>query len=222
VSIVFGFTGQSLQVLRAARTSGMLTARQHRLAIAETLLGVAWWGACGVAVGAVPFLFVYVLPLLVGNAIVMAFIVTNHSLSPLTPVNDPLANSLSVTLPRPLEWLTLDFGYHVEHHVFPALSMRHGWVVRDVLRARLPVDAAGAGAARNGPHPARLRRRHHADRPGEWPYGVDTEAAVTATAEAPRADEKDRCGAARSRGCGKGTASRMLARDAPTASRSFH
>jgi fatty acid desaturase len=74
---------------------------------------------------------VYVVPLLVTNTIVMMFIMTNHNLSPLTPkANDPLVNSLSVTLPRLLEWLTLDFGYHVEHHLFPAVSARHGRTVR--------------------------------------------------------------------------------------------
>jgi len=86
----------------------------------------------------VPFVFVYLLPLVVANGVVMTFIMTNHSLNPLTPVNDPLVNSLSVTLPRALEWLTLDFGYHVEHHLFPSMSTRHGRRVREVLEARFP------------------------------------------------------------------------------------
>jgi fatty acid desaturase len=77
-----------------------------------------------------------VLPLLVANSIVMGFILTNHSLSPLTSRNDPLLNSLSVTLPRFLEWLTLSFGYHVEHHIFPAMSSRHAPAVRQLLRKR--------------------------------------------------------------------------------------
>ena len=68
----------------------------------------------------------------------MTFIMTNHSLSPLTEVNDPLANSLSVTAPRWLEWLTLRFGYHVEHHLFPSMSSRHAPRVREVLRERWP------------------------------------------------------------------------------------
>jgi fatty acid desaturase len=138
LGLVFGFTGQSLQMLWKARARGILSARLHRRAIGETLLGVACWGAIAVWIGFVPFVFVYLLPLLVANAVVMAFIMTNHSLNPLTPVNDPLVNSLSVTLPRPLEWLSLDFGYHVEHHLFPAMSTRHGRRVRAILRARFP------------------------------------------------------------------------------------
>jgi hypothetical protein len=68
----------------------------------------------------------------------MTFIMTNHNLSPLTPVNDPLVNSLSVTLPRPLEWLTLNFGYHTEHHLFPTASTRHGRAIRDAICTRYP------------------------------------------------------------------------------------
>jgi fatty acid desaturase len=138
LSLLFGFTGQSSQMLWKARARGMLTPHLHRRAIAEFTLAVAFWIAVGLLVGLVPFVFVYLLPLVVVNTIVMMFIMSNHNLSPLTDVNDPLVNSLSVTLPRLLEWLTLDFGYHAEHHLFPTISQRHGKVVRDVLRVRYP------------------------------------------------------------------------------------
>ena len=49
---------------------------------------------------------------------------------PLTEVNDPLANTLSVTAPRWLERLHLQFGYHVEHHLFPMVSGRHAPAIR--------------------------------------------------------------------------------------------
>jgi fatty acid desaturase len=66
----------------------------------------------------------------------MSYIATNHFLNPLTDVNDPLANTLSVTSPRWLERLHLEFGYHVEHHVYPTMSGRHAPRVRDVMVAR--------------------------------------------------------------------------------------
>jgi fatty acid desaturase len=139
LSLLIGFTGQSQQMLWMARFYGILTPALHRRAIVEFLLGAAFWTGVGLAIGLVPFVFVYAVPLVVANAIVMSFIMTNHNLNPLTPtVNDPLVNSLSVTLPRALEWLSLDFGYHVEHHVFPAMSTRHGRQVRDALRAQFP------------------------------------------------------------------------------------
>ena len=138
LSLLFGFTGQSGQVLVGARKIVGMSARQHRRAIAETALGGAIWLTVGVLVGPVSFLLIFFLPLIVANAIVMAFILTNHSLSPRTDVNDPLANSLSVTTPRLVEWLTLRFGFHVEHHLFPSMSSRHAPEVRALLRARWP------------------------------------------------------------------------------------
>jgi fatty acid desaturase len=136
LSLLFGFTGQSTQVLLKARRAGFLTKRQHYRAIAGTFVALAFWVGLGVTIGIVPFVFAYLLPLVVANTIVMAFIITNHNLSPLTPVNDPLVNSLTVTLPRPFEWLTLGFGFHVEHHLFPTMSTRHGPKVRAAILAR--------------------------------------------------------------------------------------
>jgi fatty acid desaturase len=79
------------------------------------------------------FVFIYVVPVLVANAIVMSYIATNHFLSSMTSINDPLVNSLTVRAPRWLEWLHLGFGYHVEHHLFPTVSARHAPVVRDAV-----------------------------------------------------------------------------------------
>jgi fatty acid desaturase len=137
-SLLFGFTGQSMQMLFTARRCGVLPPHLHRRAIIETLTGICVWTAVGFLVGPLAFVFVYLIPLVVANTIVMTFIMTNHNLSPLSPINDPLVNSLSVTLPRALEWLTLDFGFHTEHHLFPTMSTRHGRTVREALRAKFP------------------------------------------------------------------------------------
>jgi len=135
LSLMFGFTGQSQQMLWNAQSLGIMTAKPHRRALLEFGLGVAFWVGVALLVGGVPFIFVYAIPLVVANIVVMSFILTNHCLSALTPhVNDPLVNSLSVTLPRFLEWVSLDFGYHVEHHVMPTVSNRHGRVIRAALR----------------------------------------------------------------------------------------
>jgi fatty acid desaturase len=157
-SLLFGFTGQSLQMLFKAGKTGTLRPNLHRRAIIETLAGVSVWTAVAFLVGPLAFVFVYVLPLVVANTIVMSFIMTNHNLSPLSPVNDPLVNSLSVTLPRVLEWLTLDFGFHAEHHLFPTMSTRHGRVVREALQARFPERYQSL------PLHTAIRRLHHTSR----------------------------------------------------------
>jgi fatty acid desaturase len=157
-SLLFGFTGQSQQILYKAQRTGLLSAHLHRRAIIETLMGVSVWLAVGFLVGPIAFVFVYILPLIVANTIVMSFIMTNHNLSPLSEVNDPLVNSLSVTLPRVLEWLTLDFGFHVEHHLFPTMSHRNGRIVREVLRTRFP------GRYQSLPLTTAIHRLHHTSR----------------------------------------------------------
>lgn len=158
LSLFIGFTGQSQQMLWQGQMLGILTPALWRRAIVEFLLGAAVWVLVAFVVGWPVFAFIYLIPLVVANTIVMMFIMTNHNLNPLTgEVNDPLVNSLSVTLPRSLEWLTLDFGYHVEHHLFPAMSARHGRTVRALLRAQygshyqsLPLTSALAQLYRTG------------------------------------------------------------------------
>jgi fatty acid desaturase len=138
LSLVLGFTVQALHMLITARRRGFLDRRGHLLAIGETLLGVAVWATVAALVGFVPFLLVFVAPLLIANAVVMGFILTNHSLSPNAAINDPLVTGLSVTNARWIERATLLFGYHVEHHLFPAMSSRHAPKVRALLRSRWP------------------------------------------------------------------------------------
>ena len=133
LSLVIGFSGQSIHMLIAARTQLGMSKRDHRVAVAEFALAVALWISVAITTGAATLLLAFVLPAMVANVVVMSFILTNHALSPATEVNDPLLGALSVTTPRWVEWLTLDFGYHVEHHLFPATSGRHLRHVRAAL-----------------------------------------------------------------------------------------
>jgi fatty acid desaturase len=138
LSLLIGFSIQSGHMLFCSHHLGLLSARQRTWALLESALPAAGWAALAVVIGWPAFLFGFVLPLLVANTIVMAFILTNHSLSPHTVVNDPLLNSLSVTVPRWVDWCTLRFGFHVEHHLFPWMSSRHAPAVRSLLLARWP------------------------------------------------------------------------------------
>lgn len=137
-SLCIGFTAHSTHQLLAAGRRGTLSRRDLVLARLETLVGLAAWLTLLPLLGLAGFVIVYVLPLMVANSIVMAYIFTNHALSPHTRVNDPLANSLSVTVPRWIDFLTLRFGFHVEHHLFPWMSSRHAPLVRKLVLERWP------------------------------------------------------------------------------------
>jgi len=138
IGLLVGFSIQSATVLGFAGRRGYLPKREHRAAVLETALGVAVWVVVLALVGPLAFLFSFFIPLIIANTIVMAFIFTNHGLSPVTRTNDPLANSLSVTTPALVEWVTLGFGHHVEHHLFPAMSSRRAPMLRGLLLARWP------------------------------------------------------------------------------------
>jgi fatty acid desaturase len=137
-SLLVGFSVQSAHMLLVAERKRFLSRSQHRVALLEAVASWALWVALAIALGPAAFALAFVLPLVIGNTIIMSLILTNHSLSPHTEVNDPLVNSLSVSGPRLLEWLTLGFGFHVEHHLFPAVSGRYGRELSAEVRRRWP------------------------------------------------------------------------------------
>jgi len=76
----------------------------------------------------------YVLPISLGYAGMIAYIYTNHLVSPVTEINDPLANSLSLKVPKLVDLLHINFSYHAEHHIFPGLNSDYYPMVRELLR----------------------------------------------------------------------------------------
>lgn len=85
-------------------------------------------------VGLENFLWLVLIPLCVQNYTILSYISTNHNLSPLTKVNDPLENSLTVTTNPIQDFIHLNFGYHVEHHLFPRVSCRHAKTIHKILK----------------------------------------------------------------------------------------
>jgi fatty acid desaturase len=98
----------------------------------------ATWLALLFLMGPGKWFFAFLLPLLIGNFIVMAYISTNHRLNPLVPVNDPLANSLSVTVPKWVDVLHFNFSYHTEHHLFPSMSSKYYPLVKQHIKKMWP------------------------------------------------------------------------------------
>ena len=139
VTLLMGLVGQSIGVLFSSGPNARyLSPPQYRLALLETALGLGLWIGLGLAFGPEVLIFGWLIPLMLGNVVVMSYILTNHCLSPLTELNDPLANSLTVTMPGWFERYTLQFGMHVEHHLFPSVSGRHADKIRAQLIARWP------------------------------------------------------------------------------------
>ena len=82
--------------------------------------------------------WLFVIPVMVMNYTVMSYISTNHNISPYTKKNDPLVNSLTVTNHPILEFLNLNFGYHTEHHLFPAMPASKAKLVSEKLKEMYP------------------------------------------------------------------------------------
>ncbi len=135
-SFSFWFSLHALLILRRFRTH--LKARDRTVAYLQTLAPYLLWLGVALLVGWPHFLLIYLIPVLIGNFVVIAYIATNHGLNPMTQTNDPLANSLSIINPRWLDFLHLNFSHHVEHHVLPGVNPLHGPMVKAVLKRLYP------------------------------------------------------------------------------------
>jgi len=168
LSLALGFTIQSAQQLVFSKRRGFLKPGDWWLAIAETVVGFSVWVTLAALIGGVPFLFAYVIPLLIGNSIVMAFILTNHALSPRVEINDPLVNGLSVTSPRWIEWIHARFRLprrapRVPRDELPPRARRTR-AADPALAGPIPVDAARESARPASPHRPRLQGCRDVDR----------------------------------------------------------
>ncbi|MEM9265155.1 MAG: fatty acid desaturase [Cyanobacteria bacterium P01_F01_bin.13] len=80
----------------------------------------------------------YFLPIGLGYAGMIFYIYTNHMFCPMTSVNDPLVNSVSVKVPKFLDLIHFNFSYHAEHHIFPGLNSDYYPLVREYLAQLYP------------------------------------------------------------------------------------
>jgi len=132
-SFTFFFTVHGLLMFK--RFVGEFRPRERAMVIAQLIIPWTLWLSVLAWMGPGRWLFAYVLPLMMANFLVICYIATNHQLNPLTAVNDPLANSLSVTAPRWVHVLHMNFGYHTEHHLFPGMNPKWAPLVKaEVLR----------------------------------------------------------------------------------------
>jgi fatty acid desaturase len=108
-------------------------------AIAEVAAMLGAWCLIASAFGGMSGALAVIVPMAIGNAILMAFIATNHMLRPLAVGDeDVLATSMSVRTPFVFDKLHFRFSHHVEHHLFPAISGRYLPLVRAWLEEHEP------------------------------------------------------------------------------------
>ncbi|MDM3849029.1 MAG: fatty acid desaturase [Aphanizomenon gracile PMC644.10] len=87
---------------------------------------------------AIKLLLSYFLPIWIGYGGLIFYIYTNHLLCPMTNVNDPLINSLSIRVPKLFDLLHLNFSYHTEHHIFPGMNSDYAPMVQELLQTHYP------------------------------------------------------------------------------------
>lgn len=108
------------------------------LVLIELLLPFATWIGLMIMIGPVKWIFAYLIPVAIANFIMSSYIATNHNLNPQMEVNDPLANSLSVTVPKWVNILHFNFSYHTEHHLFPGMSSKYYPLVKEKIKEFWP------------------------------------------------------------------------------------
>lgn len=84
----------------------------------------------------------FVIPLAFSNLTMMMYISTNHFLSRINPLdgpNDTLLNTLSVIVPKWMDFFHLNISYHVEHHLFPYISSHHYPEIQKIVQKKYPL-----------------------------------------------------------------------------------
>ncbi|WP_377890995.1 fatty acid desaturase family protein [Alkalihalobacillus sp. R86527] len=135
-SLTLQFTAHSMKMF-FVYIKDFKSGKQTEVWLQVVLPWVTWIGLLFI-MGFEKWIFAFFIPLLIANFIVMAYISTNHRLNPLTPVNDPLANSLTVTVPKWVDTIHFNFSYHTEHHLFPGMSPKYYPIVKKHIKDMWP------------------------------------------------------------------------------------
>lgn len=117
-----------------------LTSRQRRRAAREFTVSAGLWiglwalsGFSGLMLAALCLMY------FTTTTIAAMYIATNHLLNGLVAdENDPLATTVSVRVPRWVDWLHLNFSHHVAHHLYPTAGYKDLPAVRTALREHFP------------------------------------------------------------------------------------
>jgi fatty acid desaturase len=96
---------------------------------------LAFWVTVGLKAGLLTSLFIIVVPMMVANAVVLSYVITNHFLCKLSESSDVLETTMSVRTWKALDLIHFHFSHHIEHHLFPGMASCYYPLVRKRLEA---------------------------------------------------------------------------------------
>jgi len=114
---------------------------KERIAIAcETLIliGIHVLVLASLHFSPIQTLFGYFIPIWIGSAIAIYYILTHHLLCRMTSINDVLINTISIRVPKIFDVLHVNFSYHTEHHIFPGMNPDYYPMVQELLLTHYP------------------------------------------------------------------------------------
>jgi fatty acid desaturase len=130
--LAYWFTTHNLAIL--VSMSRKWEGFDRRPALLQTgLAALVWVGI--IALTGWSALLVVLVPMLVGNAVMMSYIGTNHLVRQETLKNDPLDNAMSLRTYRWVDVMHGWFSLHVEHHLFPGMNPSQAPKVKRWLEA---------------------------------------------------------------------------------------
>lgn len=119
-------------------SSGLkMTGATGRAVKTQIALMVAFWLSIAILSGA-DFIYTVIIPFVVGNAISLSYITTQHWLRPLSNDNNAVEATLNLSQPKWLASMHLCNAYHLEHHLFPAIPFNKLPAVRQILMDEFP------------------------------------------------------------------------------------
>ncbi|HSS50015.1 MAG TPA: fatty acid desaturase [Thermoanaerobaculia bacterium] len=132
IFVFFSIQAQAVIWAKSTKMPGYEKFSRARAGL-ETACLLAFWLGISILAGVRGTIFVVILPMIVGNVVILSYVLTNHMLRPLSAANDTLTTTMSVTTLRILDRIHFHFSHHVEHHLFPAMCSSQTPHVRRVL-----------------------------------------------------------------------------------------
>src|ERR1041385_367912 len=131
----FAIQAQNVIWAKSMRMPGYEQFSRVRAAL-ETAFYVMFWSTVAFLTGVRGTLLIVLLPMAIGNAVILSYVLTNHMLRPLRTSEETLTTTMSVRTLRLFDWMHFYFSHHVEHHLFPTVCSSQMPKIRRVLQER--------------------------------------------------------------------------------------